>query len=95
MSKEEQGKPPVAEKDPLDFYRDVPVHLAVQMGAAHLKISELIDLAPGSIVLLNRQIGDPAELLANGVVIAQGEFVAKESALHFRVGEIVSPWEES
>ncbi|MFC2173602.1 FliM/FliN family flagellar motor switch protein [Acidobacteriota bacterium] len=78
---------------PMDIFKDVPIELSVEMGRSTLKVESLLRLTPGSIILLDRFVGEPLELLANGVPIARGEIVLQGSRLQYRVGEVHRPWE--
>src|SRR5690242_19516491 len=54
---------------------DVPVELSVEIGRTTMTIGETLAIGPGSIVSLNRAIGEPVDLLVNGKRIARGEVV--------------------
>jgi flagellar motor switch protein FliN/FliY len=71
--------------------RDVPVELTVEIGRTHMTIGDTLNLAPGSIVALNRQAGEPIDLLVNGRPIAKGEVVVVDDEFGVRLTEVVSP----
>ena len=60
----------------LDAVLDVPVELTVEVGRTTMTIGETLAIGPGSIVSLNRAIGEPVDLLVSGRRIARGEVVA-------------------
>jgi flagellar motor switch protein FliN/FliY len=78
-----------AETD-LSLVLDVPVGLTVEMGRARMTIRETLAIATGSVITLNRLVGEPAELFANGRLIARGEVVAIDEEYGLRVTEVLS-----
>jgi flagellar motor switch protein FliN len=67
---------------------DVPVELTVEIGRTTMTIGETLSIGPGSIVSLNRAIGEPVDLLVNGKRIARGEVVAVDEEFGLRVTEV-------
>jgi flagellar motor switch protein FliN len=67
---------------------DVPVELSVEIGRTTMTIGETLSIGPGSIVSLNRAIGEPVDLLVNGKRIARGEVVAVDEEFGLRVTEV-------
>jgi flagellar motor switch protein FliN/FliY len=67
---------------------DVPVELSVEIGRTTMTIGETLGIGPGSIVSLNRAIGEPVDLLVNGKRIARGEVVAVDEEFGLRVTEV-------
>jgi len=59
----------------LNLILDVAVTLALEVGRGRMSVRELLQLAPGSIVELDRMAGEPLDVLVNGVRIARGEVV--------------------
>jgi flagellar motor switch protein FliN/FliY len=52
---------------------------------------ELLSLAPGSIVELDRLAGSPIDVLVNGKTVARGEVVVVDEEFGIRIVEIVDP----
>ena len=73
----------------LDNLLDVPVQVTVQIGRARLTLAELVKLAPGSLVHLDREAHEPADILVNGRVVARGEVVTIGRAYGVRISSIV------
>jgi flagellar motor switch protein FliN/FliY len=84
------GDPAVAADD-LSLVLDVPVELAVEIGRTTMTIRETMNLAPGSVVILDRMAGEPVDLLVNGKPIARGEVVAIDEEFGLRITEVTSP----
>ena len=69
---------------------DIPIRLSVEVGSTALKLSELLDLAEGSVVELDRQAHELLDIMANGTLIARGEVVTVNGRFGIRVVEVVA-----
>jgi flagellar motor switch protein FliN len=79
-----------SQSDPdLSRLSDIPMELSVEIGRTHMTVGETLDLRVGSIVALERQAGEAAELLVNGTPIARGEVVVVDEQYGLRVTEIL------
>lgn len=58
-----------------DVVLDVGVTLALEVGRAQLTIREFLQLAPGSVIELDRPAGDPLDVYVNDRLVAHGEVV--------------------
>jgi flagellar motor switch protein FliN/FliY len=79
----------------LDLLRDVEMEVTVELGRTRMTVRELLALAPGAVVELDRAAGSPADLLVNGRLIARGEVVVVDEDFAVRITEIVGPHGES
>lgn len=87
-----EGRPaPRAASHVLDPVLEVPVSLVVELGRTRMTIGETLRIGRGSIVSLDKDAGEPADLLVNGQLIARGEVVAIDEEFGLRVTEVVSP----
>lgn len=68
---------------------DVPVRVTVEVGRRRLTLSELARLGPGSLVVLDREAHEPADILVNGKVVAYGEIVTIDGAYAVRVTRVL------
>ena len=74
--------------------RSIPITLNVEVGRAKLKLKELMSVAQGTVLELDRSVGELMDIKVNDLVIAKGEVVTVENnKLGIRVLEIVSPME--
>ena len=64
--------------------------MSVEVGRATLKISDLLRLAQGSVVELDRIAGEPLDLLVNNTVVAQGEVVLVNDRYGIRLTRVVT-----
>ena len=72
----------------------IPIVLNVEVGKAKLKLKDLMAVAQGTVLELDRTEGDLMDIKVNESVIAKGEVVTLSgSKLGIRVLEIVSPLE--
>jgi flagellar motor switch protein FliN/FliY len=58
-----------------DVVLDVGVILSLEVGRARLTIRDFLQLAPGSIVQLERPAGDALDVYVNDRLVAHGEVV--------------------
>jgi len=54
---------------------DLPVIMKVVLGSAKLPLASVAKLAKGSVVKLDKKVGEPVDILVNGRLIARGELV--------------------
>jgi len=66
----------------------VPVQVTVQVGCTRLSLSELVAMKPGSLITLDREAHDPADILVNGKVVARGEVVTIGERYGVRITEV-------
>jgi flagellar motor switch protein FliN/FliY len=69
---------------------DIPVRMSVEVGSTALRLSELMDLAEGSVVELDRQSHELLDIMANGTLVAKGEVVTVNGRFGIRVVEVVT-----
>ena len=77
----------------LDLIMDVPLRVTVELGRTRMQIRDVLDLGKGSVVELDKLVGEPVDMLVNGKLIAKGEVVVIDENFGIRVTDIVSPIE--
>jgi flagellar motor switch protein FliN/FliY len=77
----------------LNLILDVAVTLALEVGRAKMSVRDLLQLAPGAVVELDRLAGEPLDVLVNGVRIARGEVVVVNEKFGIRLTDVVSATE--
>lgn len=75
----------------LKLVMDVELNVSLRFGQRQLPLREVLELASGSVIELDRQVDDPVELLLDGKVIARGEAVIVDGNYGLRVTEIPQP----
>ena len=85
-------KPPLSSgaQHNLSMLLQVELDLSVSFGTTCLNLQDVLKLASGSIVELNRSVAEPVDVLVNSCVIARGEVVVVDGNYGIRVTEIVS-----
>ena len=74
----------------MEMIMDIPLDVTVELGRVRMLIRDVLELASGSIVELDRVAGEPVDLLVNGRLVAKGEVVVIEDNFGIRITEIVS-----
>jgi len=77
----------------IDLILDVTLPVAVELGRARMQIQDVLKLAPGSIVELDKSAGDPVDILINGRPIAKGEVVVIDENFGVRLTSIITATE--
>lgn len=77
----------------LDLILDVSVSLALRVGATSISIRQLVNLAEGSVVALDREASEPLDVLVNGTLVAHGEIVVVDGKFGVRLTDVISPAE--
>lgn len=74
---------------PLVAVENVQVTVAVQLGRVTMTVGELLKMGRGSVIMLERKVGEPVEVLVNGRPVARGELVLNDGQLGVTLIEIV------
>jgi flagellar motor switch protein FliN/FliY len=74
----------------IDMILDVTLPVAVELGRARMQIQDILKLAPGSVIALDKSAGDPVELFINDRAIAKGEVVIIDENFGVRLTSIVT-----
>lgn len=83
------------ETQPGMYYNDiglienVPLEITVELGKAGKRINEILELGIGSVVELDKLVGEHLDVLANGRRIAKGEVVVVDENYGVRITEII------
>ncbi|GAB5349256.1 flagellar motor switch protein FliN [Alteriqipengyuania sp. 357] len=73
----------------LEAVHEVPVKMQAVLGRARMTVSELMQIAPGRVVELDRKVGEPVDIFVSNRLIARGEVVLIDRALGVTLTEIV------
>src|ERR1700679_1984782 len=71
-----------------DLLLDVDVSLTLRFGQRMLTLREILDLTSGSIVELDREVQEPADLLLGDKLIARGQVVIVDGNYGIRITEV-------
>ena len=73
----------------LEAVHEVPVKMQAVLGRARMTVAELMQVAPGRVVELDRKVGEPVDIFVSNRLIARGEVVLIDRALGVTLTEIV------
>jgi flagellar motor switch protein FliN/FliY len=74
-----------------DLLLEVELDAAVRFGSRELELKELLELGPGDVVELDRQVADPVDLIVGDRIVARGEVVLVNGNFGLRVTEVAEP----
>ena len=72
------------------LFANIPVDVSVELGRSTVSLKEIFEFSEGSIIELDRLVGEPLDLVVNGQVVAKGEVVAIDNNFGLRIKSIVS-----
>jgi flagellar motor switch protein FliN/FliY len=75
----------------LNMILDIPVHVHVELGSTEASIRNILNMGPGSIVELEREAGESADLMVNGKLIGKGDVVVVGDNFGIRITSLVDP----
>ena len=73
----------------LEAVFDVPVQVSAVLGRAHMDIGELLKIGPGTVLELDRKVGEAIDIYVNNRLVARGEVVLVEEKLGVTMTEII------
>jgi flagellar motor switch protein FliN/FliY len=73
----------------LEAVFDVPVRISVVLGRTRIPVANLLKMDVGTVVELDRQVGEAVEIFVNERLVARGEIVLVENRLGVTMTEIV------
>jgi flagellar motor switch protein FliN len=68
---------------------DVPVTVSAVLGASRMAVGDLLRLAPGAVLELDRRVGEAIDIYVNDRLVARGEVVVVEDKLGVTMTEII------
>lgn len=85
-TEEEQGSKTAAD---LEAVFDVPVQVSAVLGRSRMDVGQLLKLGPGSVLELDRKVGESIDIYVNDRLVARGEVVLVEDKLGVTMTEII------
>ena len=68
---------------------DVPVNISAVLGKAHMTVAQLLKLNEGSVLELDRKVGEAIDIYVNNRLVARGEVVIVDERLGVTMTEII------
>lgn len=75
-------------KESIDLVGDIPIKIVVELGRTHRNISEILEFGQGTVIELDKLVGEALNIYANGKFIARGEVVVIDDNFGVRVTEV-------
>ena len=69
---------------------DVNLNVTIELGRTKHTLEQVLNLGEQSLVELDKQVGDPIDILVNGKVFARGEVVTVSENFGVRITELVT-----
>lgn len=79
-----------AQASSIDLLRDVELNVKIELGRSRMLVEEVLKLAEGSVVELDKLAGDPVDVFVNERLVARGEVLVLNDNFCVRVNEIVA-----
>ena len=73
----------------LEAVYDVPVTVSAVLGKSAMEVSQLLKLGKGTVVELDRKVGEAIDIYVNDRLVARGEVVLVEDRLGVTMTEII------
>jgi len=73
----------------LEAVFDVPVQVSAVLGRSKMEVGDLLKLGPGTVLELDRRVGEAIDIYVNNRLVARGEVVLVEDKLGVTMTEII------
>jgi flagellar motor switch protein FliN len=73
----------------LEAVFDVPVQVSAILGRAKMDVGHLLKLGPGTVIELDRKVGEAIDIYVNNRLVARGEVVLVEDKLGVTMTEVI------
>jgi len=74
----------------IDILLESAMPVSVRVGELEVQIKQLLQMGPGSILTLTKQLGDPVDLYLRGIRFATGYLVVVGNQVGVRIKEILA-----
>jgi flagellar motor switch protein FliN/FliY len=74
----------------IDLLRDVDLNVKIELGRSRMLVEDVLKLAEGSVVELDKLAGDPVDVFVNDRLVARGEVLVLNDNFCVRINEIVA-----
>ncbi|MFP3936916.1 MAG: FliM/FliN family flagellar motor C-terminal domain-containing protein [Phycisphaerae bacterium] len=78
----------------IDILLDTTMPITVNLGEVEMQVRELLELGPGSVLKLDRRVGEPVDLYLRGIRFAEARLVVVEENLAVRIERILPAHQE-
>jgi len=78
----------------IELIKDVDLNVKIELGRTKMLIEDVLRLAEGSVVELDKLAGDPVDVFVNDQLVARGEVLVLNDNFCVRINEIITTVEE-
>ncbi len=90
MKKEKKKKPKKRKKESINkFFKEIPIEIRIEIGRTKLNVDEILNVSIGSVIELDRLVGENLLLYAGKKIIAEGEVVVVNECYGMRITKIL------
>ncbi len=68
---------------------EIPIEAVVELGKAKMTLREVLELAQGSIIALDKIAGEPLDIKVGGQTVAKGEVVAVDDCYAIKISKVM------
>lgn len=73
----------------LKVVSEIPLSVTCVLGSSSMTVNQLLKLAKGSVIELDKTIGEPIDLLVNGRLVGRGEIVIIENRIGITLTDVI------
>ena len=84
-----------AEPAPFETLLDVSMPVAIEIGRARMTVEEILQLGTGSVIQLDRAVGEPVDIYVSDRKLAQGEVVVVGEHFGVRITRVLAHGQEA
>lgn len=75
----------------IDLLKDVPLTVTAELGrTTKMMVKDILKLGVGSVIELEKEAGDPVDILVNNKLIAKGEVVEVDGNFGVRITDVMN-----
>ncbi len=69
----------------MQFFGDVPIRISIQLGTRSMRVRDILQLEPSSLIEMEKSAGENVDILMNGTLVASGEVIKLEGSTGIRL----------
>jgi len=77
----------------LNLLLDVTLSLTIELGRTSMFIKDVLQLSEGTVVELDKNVGEELDILANGKLVGRGKLIVLDDYYGIQITAIVDPME--
>jgi flagellar motor switch protein FliN/FliY len=85
----DESKAPAMNGNRYDILMDVPLEVSIEIGRVKMPISEILKFTSGTIIELDKLVGEDVNIVINNRTIGKGEVVVIDEYYGMRISEIL------